>query len=138
MLQGTREITAPEKIHASHTLTPVEGKGRYLYKGWQQGILEVLCLREVLFSDAAAGTEIKAKVRPLFPQRISHKNGVCTVCEERLEVITGFKLSKVLAVQPIIWNDYSFTINADYKTVRETLEVNVDGRKIDRSSFWTL
>ena len=129
---GTREITAPEKIPASHTLTEVAAKAATCTRDGNKAYWKCSVCGK-LFSDAAAGTEIKAS-ETIVPATHQYKNGVCTVCGERLEEYR-IQIIKGYGGTAYYGNDYSFTINADYKTVRETLEVKVDGKKIDRSSF---
>lgn len=129
---GTVEISAPEKIPASHTLTPVEAKAATCTRDGNKAYWKCSVCGK-LFSDAAAGTEIKAG-DTIVPAAHQYKNGVCTVCGEKredynIQIIKGNRGTAYYGY------DYSFTINADYKTVRETLEVKVDGKKIDRSSF---
>lgn len=128
---GTREISAPEKIPASHTLTPVEAKAATCTRDGNRAYWKCSVCGK-LFSDAAAGTEIKAS-ETIVPAAHQFKNGVCTVCGTQIENYN--KIIKGNGGTAYYGNDYSFTISADYKTVRETLEVKVDGKKIARSSF---
>ena len=128
---GTREITAPEKIPASHTLTEVAAKAATCTRDGNRAYWKCSVCGK-LFSDAAAGTEIKAS-ETVVPAAHQYKNGVCTVCGTQIENYN--KIIKGNGGTAYYGNDYSFTISADYKTVRETLEVKVDGKKIARSSF---
>ena len=128
---GTREITAPEKIPASHTLTEVAAKAATCTRDGNRAYWKCSVCGK-LFSDAAAGTEIKAS-ETVAPAAHQYKNGVCTVCGTQIENYN--KIIKGNGGTAYYGNDYSFTISADYKTVCETLEVKVDGKKIARSSF---
>ena len=129
---GTTEISAPEKIPASHKLAAVEAKAATCTRDGNKAYWKcTVC--DKLFSDAAAGTEIKAS-ETIVPAAHQYKNGVCTICglileEYRIQIIKGN------AGTAYYGNEYSFMINADYKTVRDTLEVKIDGKKIARSSF---
>ena len=129
---ATMEISAPEKIPAAHKLEAVEAKAATCTRDGSKAYWKCsVC--EKLFSDAAAGTEIQAD-ETIVPAAHQYKNGVCTVCGERLEEYR-IQIIKGNGGTAYYGDDYSLTINADYKSVRETLEVKVDGKKIARSSF---
>ena len=129
---ATGEISAPEKIPASHKLASVEAKAATCTRDGNKAYWKcTVC--EKLFSDAAAGTEIKAS-ETIVPAAHQYKNGVCIVCGEKREDYT-IQIIKGNGGTAYYGNDYSFTINTDYKTVRETLEVKVDGKTISRSNF---
>ena len=126
------EISAPEKIPAAHKLEAVEAKAATCTRDGSKAYWKCSVCGK-LFSDAAAGTEIQAD-ETIVPAAHQYKNGVCTVCGERLEEYR-IQIIKGNGGTAYYGNDYSLTINADYKSVRETLEVKVDGKKIARSSF---
>ena len=62
------------------------------------------------------------------------KNGICTVCGEEQAVFKA-QIIKGNAGTASYGYEYSFTLNTDYETVKDSIVVRVDGLKIAASSF---
>ena len=98
---ATVEISAPEKIPAAHKLEAVEAKAATCTRdGSSKAYWKCSVLRETLSQTRGRNTDPGR--RTIVPAAHQYKNAGCARFAGKDWKNTGFKLSKVMAVQPIM------------------------------------